>query len=349
MSGVEFIGHVFPHEFSETIARSGPYIQPDYLRALARAHERSGFDKVLIPHSASMADGFVLADQTLNATERLGVLLAHRPGFIAPTYAARTYATLDGFHPGRIALHVISGGDDADQRRDGDWLDKPSRYRRSAEFLEIAKREWADDAHFDHEGEFYRVQDAWSAVRPAAGRIPIYFGGASADAVRVAAEHADVYALWGEPLAGFHERVERVQSEAAKHGRRLRFSVSLRPIVADTEAEAWEKAREILRVTEERAGTFLKGFPARSGNEGSARLLCFAERLFTKLAAATGAAGNSTALVGTPEQVAEALLRYVEAGASTLLIRGYEPYEDAVAYGDVITIVRERTTALVPA
>ncbi|WP_028062999.1 LLM class flavin-dependent oxidoreductase [Solirubrobacter soli] len=348
---VEFIGHVFPHEFSETIAATGPYIQPDYLRALAKAHEASGFDKVLIPHSSSMADGFILADQTLAATERLGVLLAHRPGFVAPTVAARKYATIDAFHPGRIALHTITGGDDVDQARDGDWLDKPARYRRSGEFLSVVKREWTSEAPFDHEGEFYRVKGGWSAVRT--DRIPVYFGGASADAVRVAAEHADVYALWGEPLAGVRERIEQVQSAAAEHGRRLRFSVSLRPIVAATEEAAWERAREILRVTEERAGAFTKGFPTQR-NEGSERLLRFAadrdvhdDRLFTALAKATGAAGNSTALVGTPSQVADALLAYVDAGASTLLIRGYEPYDDAVAYGEVISLVRERL--LVPA
>jgi len=86
---VEFIGHVFPHEQSETIPQSGPVVQPDYLRALARAHEGAGFDWVLIPHSSSMVDGFMVADQTLAATERLGVLLAHRPGFVAPTQVAR--------------------------------------------------------------------------------------------------------------------------------------------------------------------------------------------------------------------------------------------------------------------
>ena len=115
-------------------------MQPDYLRALAQAHEASGFDRVLIPHSSSMVDGFIIADQTLAATDRLGVLLAHRPGFVAPTQVARKYATIDAFHPGRIAMHVISGGDDADQARDGDWIDKPSRYRRSGEFLEIVKQ-----------------------------------------------------------------------------------------------------------------------------------------------------------------------------------------------------------------
>ena len=363
---VEFIGHVFPHEMSETIARSGPVVQPDYLRALSQAHERSGFDKVLIPHSSSMVDGFILADQTLQATERLGVLLAHRPGFVAPTQVARKYATLDAFHPGRIAIHVISGGDDADQARDGDWIDKPSRYRRSGEFLEVVKQEWSG-AHFDHEGEFYRVADAWSTVAPEGGRIPIYFGGASADAIRVGAEHADVYAIWGEPLDGFRERVAQIQSAAAEHGRSLKFSVSLRPIVGDTEEQAWERGREILAATEARAAEYTgrkSGLPVGAGavaalhgrgegaNEGSKRLLDAADqaevhdkRLWTALAKATGAAGNSTALVGTVEQIADSLVEYVDAGASTLLIRGYEPYADAVRYGEVITAVREKLAA----
>lgn len=362
---IEFIGHVFPHEMSETIARSGPVVQPDYLRALAQAHERSGFDRVLIPHSSSMVDGFILADQTLQATERLGVLLAHRPGFVAPTRVARKYATLDAFHPGRIAMHVITGGDDADQARDGDWIDKPARYRRSGEFLEVVKQEWSG-AHFDHEGEFYRVADAWSTVSPDGGRIPIYFGGASADAVRVGAEHADVYAIWGEPLDGFRERVDQIQSAAAEHGRSLKFSVSLRPIVGDTEEQAWERGREILAATEARVANFkgamITGTATTSvgatvglhgrgkgANEGSKRLLDAADRaevhdkrLWTALAKATGAAGNSTALVGTVEQIADSLLEYVDAGATTLLIRGYEPYADAVRYGDVIAAVRAK-------
>ena len=179
--------------------------------------------------------------------------------------------------------------------------------------------------------------------------------------VRVAAEHADVYALWGEPLAGVRERIAQVQAAAAEHGRSLRFSVSLRPIVAATEAEAWSRGREILRVTQERAGQFAQQiFPrGKSGddggfrrNEGSKRLLDFADqgevhdtRLWTALAKATGAAGNSTALVGSHEQVADALIEYVDVGASTLLIRGYEPYADAVAYGEVIAIVREKLAA----
>ena len=84
-------------------------------------------------------------------------------------------------------------------------------------------------------------------------------------------------------------------------------------------------------------------------NVGSQRLLAAAAKgerhdraLWTPLAAATGRGGNSTALVGTPETVAQALLDYVDIGVTTILIRGYDPYDDAIDYGRyLLPLVRE--------
>jgi alkanesulfonate monooxygenase len=87
-------------------------------------------------------------------------------------------------------------------------------------------------------------------------------------------------------------------------------------------------------------------------NIGSLRLIEAAKRgdvqdkrLFTALAAATNGGGNSTALVGTPEQVAESLLDYIDVGVTTLLIRGYDPADDPNGYKEVISIVREEVAA----
>ena len=66
-------------------------------------------------------------------------------------------------------------------------------------------------------------------------------------ALAVAGEHADVYMTWGEPLASVREQIARVRAAAAPFGRAPRISVSFRPIVADTEAAAWEKAEAIRR------------------------------------------------------------------------------------------------------
>jgi alkanesulfonate monooxygenase len=345
---VEFIGIARTTDSSETVTEVGPVIQPDYLHRIARKHEQSGFDRVLVTHDSSSPDGFVVADQVLNVTSRLGVLLAHRPGSVAPTAAARAFATIDALHPGRIALQVSIGGDDAQLARDGDFAGETARYRRTDEFLDIVRLSWTAPDTFDYAGEFYRLADASPSIRRDAGGVPVYFGGASRDAMRVGAKHADVYTLWGEPLVGIRYLIGRVRGAAATGGRALdNFSVSLRPITADTETAAWRRARELLELAQERAVQLAGLTPPQA--EGARRLLRYAadaelhdKCLWTALARVTGAPGNSTALVGSHEQVAESLLEYVAAGASTLLIRGYEPLADAAAYGALIQLVHEQ-------
>ena len=362
---VEFIGFVGTQEVSEIIPPSGPAIDTDYARSVALAHEAGGFDRVLMAHSSASPDAVVTATQVFADTRRLGVLLAHRPGFVAPTLAARTLATLDHFSKGRIAVHIISGGDDADQRRDGDYLNHGERYARTAEYLDIVKRIWTQESPFDHTGTHYRFEQAYSAVRPLQRpHPPIYFGGSSEAAIAVAARYADVYALWGESLSQVGDTIARVRKAAAQHGRaeHIRFSLSLRPILGRTEADAWARADDILaraRALQGQAPTEKAGFKlfekrkTPPANVGSQRLLDTAaqgkvvdKRLWTEIAALTGARGNSTSLVGTPDQVVESLLAYYELGVTTFLIRGFTPLQDAIEYGnEIIPRVRAEIAA----
>ena len=70
------------------------------------------------------------------------------------------------------------------------------------------------------------------------------------------------------------------------------------------------------------------------------------ERLWMKVAEATGAPGNTSCLVGTAEQVANALLEYYKLGdLSHVLIRGFDPLEDAKEFGDEL-IPRVKAGAL---
>jgi alkanesulfonate monooxygenase len=338
---VEIIGMITTQLQSETLRPQGPVIDRDYVRRFAQAHEAAGFDRILVPQHSTGPDASQVIANASSVTERVHYLLAHRPGFIGPAFAARQLATLENFSGGRLAVHVISGGSDEEQRRDGDFLDHDQRYARTDEYLEVLRRAWTADAPFDHHGALYRYEKAFSEVKPLQKpHIPIYFGGASEAALRVAGKHADAYALWGESLAQTRELTQRVRAEAARHGREIRFSVSFRPILAETEGQAWDRAERILEQTRQvrtEAG-WSRGGPQQS--EGARRLLAAAERgdvvderLWTAVARETGARSNSTALVGTPEQVAQALLKYVELGVATLLIRGFDPLDDAVDYG----------------
>src|SRR5262249_20356085 len=158
---------------------------------------------------------------------------------------------------GRIALHTITGGFDAEQRRDGDYLEKADRYARTREYLQILKRAWTEEEPFSHEGRFYRFEDYVSHVKPyQLPRIPLYFGGSSPEASEVGAAEADVYALFAQPLAGIAEEIERIKAAAEAAGRvePPRISVSFRPILGATDEEAWERAHRILAATNERGG-----------------------------------------------------------------------------------------------
>ena len=67
-----------------------------------------------------------------------------------------------------------------------------------------------------------------------------------------------------------------------------------------------------------------------------------ANTCFFDIAGLLGAQGNSTALVGTPEQLADALLDYHDLGITTFLIRGFDPLEDAIGYGrDLLPLRRD--------
>jgi alkanesulfonate monooxygenase len=349
---VKFIGYIGFNDHSEIHADHGRQLDRDYVEAAAKEQEAGGFDRVLIPFGSSSPESQIVAAHAAAITKKLGFLIAHRPGFTQPTLAARQLATLDQLSGGRVAVHIITGGADEEMARDGDHSHKAQRYQRTDEYLSILRQQWTAEQPFDHRGKFYDVKQGFSAIKPT--NLPVFFGGASEEALDVAGRHADVYALWGETQDQVRELVATVRASAARYGRTVGFSMSLRPIIADTEEAAWKRADEVVeRVRALRGSRGLATSGHAPVNAGSQRLLQTAaagyrtdKRLWTGLAAVAGAQGNSTGLVGTPEQVADAMLDYYDLGIDHFLIRGFEPLADSIRYGrELLPLVRERVAA----
>jgi alkanesulfonate monooxygenase len=202
------------------------------------------------------------------------------------------------------------------------------------------KLTWASEQPFDFAGEFYQVKGAASDVRPLQQPHPLlFFGGASDGALEMGAKLCDVYAIYAEPLKSTRERIASFRAQAAAFGRVPGFNVSLRPIIAPTEGEAWDKANRILaQMTGKKGWSRQEGAAGPVDNAGK-RLMSFAdqdihdERLWMPIARVTGALGNTSCLVGTPEQVAEAILKYYVLGVDSFLIRGFDPFNDTVEFG----------------
>lgn len=354
---VEFLGIAATNNGSETTPRAGGSFDKDYTIRLARAHEDHGWDRVLFAYGSGSPDPAPAAAYLASRLDKLQILLAHRPNVSYPTFAAKTFATLDHISDGRLTVHFITGGSDQEQRREGDYLTKDDRYSRTQEYIQIVKKIWTTREPFHHEGEHYRFADFVSDVFPLQQPRPrVSFGGSSAAAYRAGGAEADIFCLWGEPLAQTAEQIESVKAAAKAAGRTdtPKIQVAFRPIIAPTEELAWEKAYRTLGAIEARTSGGTSPLTRRHSltnpqNTGSQRLLALAEQgerfdraLWTPTAKATGGAGNSNALVGTPETVAQALLDYYDLGVEILSARGYDLLGDAIDFGrHVIPIVRE--------
>ena len=328
------------------------FVDADHVARYARTLEQWGFDHTLVPYGSASWDQFVVATTVANATETLRPVVALRPNTAFPTVAAQALSTLDQVSQGRVTVHIISGGDDREQRRQGDYLSKPERYARSEEFIGILRQAWGSTEPFDHEGTYYRFENFGPAAPTYEGRqIPVSFGGLSEDAIRVGAATSDIFALWGEPLAETQQQIDRVHAEAARIGRTdpFRFWVTFRPIVAETDALAEAKAERIVAELETAyAKTGSKAHRADATNVGTVRLREIAaqqERHDTALWTPKNIAGNggaSSFLVGSPETVAEAIVKYVELGADIVSLPTLGDIGDAIDAGRyVIPLVRE--------
>jgi len=351
---VEFISAVNVNPGNELNRLGRTDIDLPFFTRYVNALEDAGFDYTLCAYASSFQDQFAIANQIVARSERVAPIVALRPNTIYPTVAAKALATLDQFGAGRAVVHFISGGNDAEQAREGDHLPKDQRYARTAEYIDIVRKVWTSTEPFSHAGEFYRFENFLSVVRPTNGTIPVSVGGSSAEAYRVGGSRGDIFGLWGEPLADTRDQIDAVHAEARAAGRadRPRIWVTFRPIIAATEELAWAKAHRIHSVLADSAGapawrSALGG--AAPQNAGSQRLLEIAARqdvhdraLWTPTATATNAAGASTALVGTPETVAAAILDYVDLGAELISIRGYDNLNDLIDYGRyILPLVRQ--------
>jgi len=310
-------------------------------------------------------EGWTLLSALAAQTRRLRLgLLVTSNRFRPPAMLAKIATTVDIVSGGRLdfGIGVGSRPNPPAARREYPahglpYLDFADAVASLAEACTIIRRLWTDDEPFDYDGQYYQFADFVSDVFPVQQPRPkVSFGGSSAAAYAAGGAEADIYCLWGEPLARTAEQIESVKAAARAAGRAdvPKIQVAFRPIIAPTEEQAWEKAHSIVARIEARVaasgGRLSRRRPVKNPeNTGSQRLIAIAaegERfdraLWTRTAAVTGGAGNSNALVGTPETVAQAILDYIDLGVDIISMRGYDLLTDAIDIGQqVIPIVRE--------
>jgi alkanesulfonate monooxygenase len=280
---------------------------------------------------------------------KLKFLVAFRPGLVPPTLAAQQTATLQRFSEGRLLLNVVSGSDDAEQRRFGDWLSHDERYARTAEFLQIVTSVWTQDS-VDFTGKYYTVEDARVSAPP--DPLPeIYFGGSSAAALPIAAEFSDVYLTWGEPPQAAAAKIDKVRAEATARGRTVRFGIRLHTISRDTSAAAWAVANEMLAELSDEQIAKATALHASSESEGQRRMTALHSgrvdklEIYPNLWAGVGLVrgGAGTALVGSHQEVADLISEYHSLGFDEFILSGYPHLEEAYWFAEGVLPLLAKT------
>jgi alkanesulfonate monooxygenase len=325
--------------------------RPDigYLAQVARAADQLGFASVLTPAGLFCEDAWLVSAALAAQTERLKFMVALRPGLVSPTLVAQMAATYQRLSGDRLLLNVVTGGDPDEQRRYGDWLDHDARYARADEFLEILRGIWSGGP-FDFAGEHYRVGAAMLA-RPPGVIPPVFLGGSSPAAQRVAARHVDVYLAWGETPPQMADLFKQVRGRAEEQGRSLRFGTRFHVISRDTAEQAWAEADRLLQGLDPATIAAAQRRFQRSESEGQRRMAALhggsAERLETypNVWAGYGLVrpGPGAALVGSHEEVAQRIAEYHAVGVDHLILSGQPHLEEAYWFAEgVMPLLRRQ-------
>ena len=332
----------------------------DTLTLQAKALEEHGWKGALIGTGWGRPDTFTLATALVARTTTFEPLIAVRPGYWKPANFASAAATLDQFSGGRVRVNVVSGLDELAAYGDSEG-NQAQRYARTKEFMRLTRRLWTEE-NVTFNGDYFEVAGSTVAPRLEArgSRLhpKLYFGGASQAAEEVAATEADVQMFWGEPLESLQARIERLKSLSQSLERDLaplEFGLRITTLVRDTTSDAWADAEtKVAKMAEGRAGSWQDHRHAVA--VGQQRLLDLANRgdvlddnLYTAPGKFGGGGAGTTWLVGSPEDVASALLKYQSLGITHFVLSDTPYLSEIRRQGDqLLPLIRQKTEAQVP-
>ncbi len=319
----------------------------DYNRKLAQIAEQSGFDYALsqIRFTAGYGAEFQhesvsFSHALLAATERLKVIAAILPGPWNPVLAAKQIATINHLTNSRVAVNIVSGWFRGEFAAIGEpWLDHDERYRRSEEFIRALRGIWSQD-DFTFRGDFYRFNNYSLKPKPLDPQPEIFQGGSSRAARDMAARVSDWYFTNGNTPDEIKKQVDDIHAKAAINGHKVKIGVNAFAIARQTEGEARVVLDEIIaKANPEAVNAFAhevknagKASPEGQGN--------WAKSSFEDLVQYND--GFRSNLIGTPQQIAERIIRFKDAGVDLILLGFLHFQEEVEFFGKhVIPLVRE--------
>lgn len=202
-------------------------------------------------------------------TERVGLIATASTGYLNPYTLARSFASLDHISNGRAGWNIVTsaGADEAANFGLDGIPDHAGRYRRAAEFVDVATAlwdSWEDNAlvldettgifadpgkvhPIDHDGEHFRVAGPLNSPRSVQGRPLLVQAGSSEAGKDFAARHAEAIFTAQRSIEEGVAFYRDVKARAVKFGRsadEVKILPGIVPYLAPTETAARELEQE---------------------------------------------------------------------------------------------------------
>ena len=301
-------------------------------------------DSLLVDFGWSKADPILLAAALGLATEKIKLIVAYRSGLICPTSFVQQLNTLSHLIQGRFSLNIVAGHSPEEQRYYGDFLSHDERYDRTEEFLAVCNALWKREPEVNFQGSYYRIENGklnTPFYSPERLSPEIYVAGNSRPARRVAITQGSCWMRFPESPERLQKEIEPVLESGKDVG--LRCSIIACPTREEAIASAHALIKGIDPGFDDRAEE--KQFAGHSDALSVKSLHHAAESEWLTECLWTGAVRShgpaAIALVGSPGEIASAMLDFKKIGISQFILSGWPKLESMMFFSrEILPLVR---------
>ncbi|GAA0133906.1 LLM class flavin-dependent oxidoreductase [Paenibacillus sp. YSY-4.3] len=297
--------------------------------SISKLSEQYHFTGTLIFHHHGSMDPWYLASRVLHTTTKLIPLVATQPYSIPPFSVVKALSTISNLLHRKVNLNLITGVSEMELSSVHQTTDPTMKYARLEEYIRVLKGLLHSKEPLTFDGNYYKFNKLRLAPYIQQEHIPeLFVPGSSKDSIRIAQAHGDTALLRPAPIHSFKEEYcSRFNTDSVNLG--IRVSV----ISRSNSGEAWEAAR--------------RKFPANRSGVVKAKIrknmLSHNTKLMADLALSgevydniywMGAYLNGLTedpfLVGSYEEVAAYLQKYVNCGVTTFLFGDLNTEQDFI-------------------
>ena len=318
---------------------------------LCQCADEHGIDSLLMAIGFTRPDPILLSTCLGLKTRHVKFMVACRPGLISPAAFVQQINTLALCVGGRVHVNIVGGHTPRELQYYGDWLPRAERYARLDEFLAVCRAFWDADGHeVNFAGRYYQIGSGRLPTpfsTNGARRPEIYLGGNSEESAGLAIRHADCLWRFAEPPESLAPKIAPV----IQAGKEVGLLVSL--IARPTRDEAVQAAYQLIGQFGEKARATQRSFEQHTDAAAFESTYALAREssnhwatrtLWTGAVPVLGA--PAIALLGSAEEIADALSEYKEIGVTQFLFTGWPDLDEMTFFGrEVLPRVRERESA----